>query len=181
MRNPMTWIVTVLIVTIGCQRHESQKSERSRLEQQSAQSQTQETETEGFVIVIGDHTASEVLRHLDENSIRVWTDLTDQAYAKLIIVAQDAQQGLTIHDKVLSELKPNDVKHLLWLMTNCDLIEDQELLELEELEARELLIQHGFRGDAIQFAFDAGTVPAESFDDSPRGWAAIKQYIVDLK
>ena len=182
MRLLIVFCASMLIIVGGCQRHAAPPADTPQVDQrQSERSESSEPASEGFVIVIGDYTATEVLRRLDDNSIRCWTDLTDQAYAKLIIVAQDAAQGLTIHDDILNDLEPNGVKRLLWLMTNCDLIDDQELLELEELEARELLSQHGFAGDVIQFAFDSGPASTEPIDDSPRGWAAITRYIDDLK
>ena len=41
------------------------------------------------------------------------------------------------------------VPHLVVFMNKCDLVEDAELLDLVEMDLRELLCEHGYSGDEV--------------------------------
>ena len=149
---------------------------------QPAQSNAAKSTDSPLVIVVGDETAEEVVRRLDTASVRTSTDLTDQAEAALVIVAQDATQGASaVHKELVAQLRSRDAEHFLWLMTRSSQIEDQELLELEELEARELLNEHGLPGDGIPFAFDSEDAPVDPSYGCLKGWDDVNRHVASFQ
>ena len=137
-----------------------------------------ETPKSVLVVVVGDHTVDDVLRQLDTSSLRTSTNLDDQEQAMLVIIAQDATTGaMPVHAELVKQLQVNNAEHFLWLMTNTAKIKDQELLELEMLEANELLNHSGLPGDDIPFAFDSENAPVDSTFGFPQGWDALNEYL----
>lgn len=69
--------------------------------------------------------------------------------AVLLVSAADGPMPQTREHVLLA--RQVGVPHLVVFMNKCDLVEDPELLELVELELRELLTQYGFPGDDVPF------------------------------
>jgi len=69
--------------------------------------------------------------------------------AVLLISAPDGPMPQTREHILLA--RQVDVPAVVVFLNKCDLVDDEELLELVELEARELLTQHGFDGDNVTF------------------------------
>jgi elongation factor Tu len=69
--------------------------------------------------------------------------------AVLLVSAADGPMPQTREHILLA--RQVGVSHLVVFMNKCDLVEDPELLDLVELELRELLTRYGFPGDEIPF------------------------------
>jgi len=67
--------------------------------------------------------------------------------AILVVAATDGPMPQTREHILLA--RQVGVPHLVVFMNKCDLVDDEELLELVELEVRELLTKYGFPGDDI--------------------------------
>ncbi|WP_243367492.1 elongation factor Tu [Fundidesulfovibrio soli] len=67
--------------------------------------------------------------------------------AILVVAATDGPMPQTREHILLA--RQVGVPHLVVFMNKCDLVDDAELLELVELEVRELLTKYGFPGDDI--------------------------------
>ncbi len=67
--------------------------------------------------------------------------------AILVVAATDGPMPQTREHILLA--RQVGVPHLVVFMNKCDLVDDEELLELVELEVRELLTKYGFPGDEI--------------------------------
>merc|ERR1711988_1656505 len=59
------------------------------------------------------------------------------------------------------------VPGLVVFLNKCDIMDDEELLELVELETRELLSQYGFDGDDIPFIQGSALQALETMKDNP--------------
>lgn len=132
----------------------------------------------GFVTVVGDATAKTVADKFDASGIKTSTTLDDQADSALIIVVQDSSVGpLPIHLEIAQALRKRPHAEYLWIFTNTDLVDDQELLELEELECREIFNGQQLPGDDVTFAFDTVSAPVRSDYACPKGWDAIIRHV----
>ena len=132
----------------------------------------------GFVTVVGDATASTVVEQLDKNGIRTSTTLDDQADSSLLIVVQDSTVGpMPVHLELSKILGERHGSEYLWIFTNTSMVDDQELLELEELECRDIFNGVGLPGDDVPFAFDSAGAPVASDYECPKGWSAIVEHI----
>jgi len=69
--------------------------------------------------------------------------------AVLLVSAADGPMPQTREHVLLA--RQVGVPRLVVFMNKCDLVEDPELLELVEMELRELLTQYGFPGDEVPF------------------------------
>eukprot|EP00971_Amphidinium_carterae_P235977 4683388-Amphidinium_carterae.1 len=67
----------------------------------------------------------------------------------LVISAPDGPMAQTREHILLS--KQVGVPKLLCFLNKCDIMDDEELLELVELETREMLSAYGFPGDDTPF------------------------------
>ncbi len=67
--------------------------------------------------------------------------------AVLLVSAVDGPMPQTREHILLA--RQIGVPHLVVFMNKCDLVDDPELLELVELDLREMLTQYGFAGDAV--------------------------------
>ena len=141
---------------------------------------TQSASSTDFVVaVLGDHTAKNLAQQLRAASVSIVTDLEDEGRAAHVVIAQDASTGaMPVHREIIEKVASQKDRELLWVFTNTNLIEDPELLELEELEARELLNSFGLPGDTAQFAFDSEEAPVALSYECPKGRKAIVEYVV---
>jgi len=67
----------------------------------------------------------------------------------LVVSAADGPMPQTREHILLA--KQVGVEHLVVLLNKCDMVDDEELLELVEMETRELLSKYDFDGDNIPF------------------------------
>ena len=131
-----------------------------------------------FVTVVGDETASAVIDELAKHDIRSVETLERQADSSVIVVVQDSTVGpLSIHSDLAKGLEKRPAEEYVWVFTNTSMVGDQELLELEELECREIFNSQGLPGDDIMFGFDSSTALVSPTYDCPKGWTAIVRYI----
>ena len=71
------------------------------------------------------------------------------------------------------------VPHLVVFMNKCDLVDDADMLELVELELREMLMQYGFAGEEIPFIRGSAKL-AHDDPTSPDATACIAQLLAAL-
>jgi elongation factor Tu len=71
--------------------------------------------------------------------------------AILVIAATDGPMAQTREHILLS--RQVGLKHLVVFLNKCDMVDDEELLELVEMEVRELLSEYDFDGDEIPFIY----------------------------
>jgi len=83
----------------------------------------------------------------------------------LVISAPDGPMAQTREHILLS--KQVGVPGLVVFLNKCDIMDDEELLELVELETRELLSQYGFDGDDIPFIQGSALQALETMKDNP--------------
>ena len=70
----------------------------------------------------------------------------------ILVVAADAGPMPQTREHILLARQVN-VPNLVVFLNKCDLVDDDELLELIEMEVRELLTKYGFDGDAIPIVY----------------------------
>jgi len=134
------------------------------------------TPQNSVLVVVGDETLETVKARLREAGILI-LDVQPLGDSPLLIVAQDASKGMQpVHRELIQNLAHTDFRRVLWILTEANKIDDAELLELQELEARELLAEH-FSEDAIKFAIDTDTSPSSVDSSVLRGWDAIVKYV----
>jgi len=80
----------------------------------------------------------------------------------LVVAATDGPMPQTREHILLA--RQVGVPHLVVFMNKCDLVDDPELLELVELEVRELLTKYGFPGDDIPVIQGSALKALESDD-----------------
>jgi hypothetical protein len=132
----------------------------------------------GFVTVVGDATSTEVLKQLKSNGIRTSSSLEDQGDSSLIIVVQDSTVGpMPVHLEIAKSLDKRPHAEYLWIFTNTSMVDDQELLELEELECREIFNSQGLPGNDISFAFDSAGARVAAGYQCPKGWDEINRHV----
>ena len=66
----------------------------------------------------------------------------------LVVAATDGPMPQTREHILLA--KQVGIPNLVVFMNKCDIVDDEELLELVEMEIRELLSEYGYDGDEIQ-------------------------------
>jgi elongation factor Tu len=77
----------------------------------------------------------------------------------LVVAATDGPMPQTREHILLA--KQVGIPNLVVFMNKCDLVEDEELLELVEMEIRELLNQYGYAGDEIPIVRGSALAAAE--------------------
>ena len=158
--------ISLLVAILGCARGDAPATPQRPSAQQST------------VLVVGDGTAADVATQLRNRGLSVTDSREIISSASLIVIAQDASVGpMPIHRELAQEIGKSKNHKILWVQTNSSLVDDQELLELEELEAREILNSHGLPGDTAQFAVDSESAPVESEAPTLKGWTAIQQFV----
>jgi len=83
--------------------------------------------------------------------------------AILVIAATDGPMAQTREHILLS--RQVGLKHLVVFLNKCDMVDDEELLELVEMEVRELLSEYDFDGDEIPFIFGSALKALEGEAD----------------
>ncbi|VVJ18592.1 Translation elongation factor Tu [Amycolatopsis camponoti] len=83
--------------------------------------------------------------------------------AVLVVSAQDGAMPQTREHVVLA--RRIGVEHLVVALNKADLVEDEDLLDLVELEVRELLTRYGFDGEAVPVVRVSGL---RALDGDPR-------------
>jgi len=85
--------------------------------------------------------------------------------AILVISAADGPMPQTREHILLA--RQVGVPNLIVFLNKCDMVDDEELLDLVELESRELLSQYEFDGDAIQFVRGSALKALEAVTANP--------------
>jgi len=93
--------------------------------------------------------------------------------AVLLVSAADGPMPQTREHVLLA--RQVGVPHLVVFLNKCDLVDDPELLDLVELELRELLSQYGFAGEAVPFIRGSASLAHDNPTD-----AEATRCIVDL-
>ncbi len=83
--------------------------------------------------------------------------------AILVIAATDGPMAQTREHILLS--RQVGLKHLVVFLNKCDMVDDEELLELVEMEVRELLSEYDFDGDEIPFIYGSALKALEGEAD----------------
>ena len=83
--------------------------------------------------------------------------------AVLLVSAADGPMPQTREHILLA--RQVGVPHLVVFMNKCDLVTDPELLDLVELELREMLTRYGFPGEEIPFVHGSAMLAHNSPDD----------------
>ena len=83
--------------------------------------------------------------------------------AVLLVSAADGPMPQTREHILLA--RQVGVPHLVVFMNKCDLVTDPELLDLVELELREMLTRYGFPGEEIPFVRGSAMLAHDSPDD----------------
>ena len=84
--------------------------------------------------------------------------------AILLVSAVDGSMPQTREHILLA--RQVGVPHLVVFMNKCDLVDDPELIELVEMDLRDLLTQYGFDGDSIVFVRGSAKLAVENPTDS---------------
>lgn len=133
-----------------------------------------------LVVVVGDATAANFATELRKGHVDVEEGKDLNGSASLVVIAQDATEGpMPVHREIVQDLSRAGKQKVLWIQTRSSEVDDQELLELEELEARELLKKYNLPGDTIQFAVDAESAPVDSTAPTLKGWTSIVRFILN--
>ena len=97
--------------------------------------------------------------------------------AVLLVSAADGPMPQTREHILLA--RQVGVPHLVVFMNKCDLVEDAELLELVELEVREMLTHYGYPGHEIPFVRGSALLAHEHPDD-PQASRCIAELLAAL-
>ncbi|MHB1038254.1 MAG: hypothetical protein ACYC35_23080 [Pirellulales bacterium] len=98
--------------------------------------------------------------------------------ADLALLATDSADGpMPVHREQIIVSRQMAVPNLVIALTRSQLIDDGELLELEELEMRELLKAYGFAGDNAVCVFDHPDAKAQRSGNVARGPEQIAQVL----
>jgi elongation factor Tu len=89
----------------------------------------------------------------------------------LVVAATDGPMPQTREHILLA--KQVGIPSLVVFLNKCDLVDDEELLELVEMEIRELLDVYGFPGDDIPIIRGSALAAAEGNDPNELGTSAI--------
>ena len=72
------------------------------------------------------------------------------------------------------------VPYIIVFMNKCDMVDDEELLELVEMEVRELLDKYDFPGDDTPIVIGSALMALEGRDDNGLGTSAVKKLVETL-
>ncbi len=98
--------------------------------------------------------------------------------AILVVSAADGPMPQTREHILLA--KQVNVPHIVVFLNKCDLVDDPELLDLVELEVRELLSSYGFPGETTPVIRDSALRALESGDPASEAGRAITQLVEAL-
>ncbi len=97
--------------------------------------------------------------------------------AVLLVSAADGAMPQTREHLLLA--RQVGVPHLVVFLNKCDLVQDEELLELVELELRELISSFGYPGDSVRFIRGSAMAAKENPED-PAATACIDELLSAL-
>ncbi len=98
--------------------------------------------------------------------------------AILVVSAADGPMPQTREHILLA--KQVDVPALVVFLNKCDLVDDEELLELVEMEVRELLTKYGFPGETIPIVRGNAKAALEGKGADPKAAECIKNLLKAL-
>ena len=98
--------------------------------------------------------------------------------AILVVSASDGPMPQTREHILLA--RQVGVKHLIVYMNKCDQVDDEELLELVEVEIRDLLSHYDFSGDDVTIIQGSALLALEGKDEGKLGKASIDSLISAL-
>lgn len=96
--------------------------------------------------------------------------------AILIVAATDGPMAQTREHILLA--RQVGVPYIVVFMNKCDMVDDEEMLDLVEMEIRELLSKYEFPGDTLPVIRGSGLVALENPTDMDKAWGA--KTIVEL-
>ena len=97
--------------------------------------------------------------------------------AVLLVSAADGPMPQTREHVLLA--RQVGVPHLVVFLNKCDLVDDPELIELVEMELRELLTQYGFPGDEVPFVRGSAMLAHDNPND-PEATRCIDELLAAL-
>jgi len=103
--------------------------------------------------------------------------------AVMVVSAADGPMPQTREHVLLA--RQVDVPHLVVFLNKCDLVDDPEMLELVEMELRDLLSQYKFPGDEVPFIRGSAMLAHDNPSDPQATWCidelldALDTYIPD--
>ena len=98
--------------------------------------------------------------------------------AILVCSAADGPMPQTREHILLS--RQVGVPYIVVFMNKADMVDDEELLELVEMEVRELLDQYEFPGDDTPIIIGSALMALEGKDDNEMGTSAVKKLVETL-
>ena len=90
--------------------------------------------------------------------------------AILIVAATDGPMAQTREHILLA--RQVGVPYIVVFMNKCDMVDDSEMLDLVEMEIRELLSKYDFPGDDLPVIRGSGLVALENPTDMDKAWGA---------
>ncbi len=90
--------------------------------------------------------------------------------AILIVAATDGPMAQTREHILLA--RQVGVPYIVVFMNKCDMVDDAEMLDLVEMEIRELLSKYDFPGDDLPVIRGSGLVALENPEDMEKPWGA---------
>ncbi len=90
--------------------------------------------------------------------------------AILIVAATDGPMAQTREHILLA--RQVGVPYIVVFMNKCDMVDDAEMLDLVEMEIRELCSKYDFPGDDLPVIRGSGLVALENPDDMEKAWGA---------
>ena len=90
--------------------------------------------------------------------------------AILIVAATDGPMAQTREHILLA--RQVGVPYIVVFMNKCDMVDDAEMLDLVEMEIRELCSKYDFPGDDLPVIRGSGLVALENPDDMDKAWGA---------
>src|SRR5690625_441249 len=98
--------------------------------------------------------------------------------AILVCSAADGPMPQTREHSLLS--RQVGVPYIVVFLNKADMVDDEELLELVEMEVRELLSQYDFPGDDTPIVVGSALMALEGKDDNELGTTAVKKLVETL-
>src|SRR5690554_680528 len=98
--------------------------------------------------------------------------------AILVVSAADGPMPQTREHILLS--RQVGVPYIIVFLNKCDMVDDEELLELVEMEVRELLSTYDFPGDDTPIIIGSALMALEGRDDNGLGTTAVKTLVETL-
>jgi len=98
--------------------------------------------------------------------------------AILVVSAADGPMPQTREHILLS--RQVGVPYIVVFLNQADMVDDEELLELVEMEVRELLSQYDFPGDDTPIIIGSALMALEGKDDNEMGTTAVKKLVEAL-